>query len=296
MGTKEKKAIGGRFQALLQSVDEVSEPVNITDVQQISLDDIALNPKQPRQKFNEEKLNELAQSIRIKGVLQPILVRTIESGLTHFELVAGERRLRASRLAGFDKVPALIKKIRDEDLLEVALIENIQRDNLNPIEEAVAYRNLINEHGYTQEDLAKRVGKNRSTISNMLRLLLLPEEIKKDIATEKFSAGHARALLPLDNPTEQIRLKEKVLSEHMSVRDIEKWVKEYNLKSQIEPEKKSFKENSSAQIEINEERLSQFFSTKVIIKSKGQKGKIELEYYSDEDFNRIFSLILNSHP
>lgn len=295
MTTKERKALGRGFNALLKSVDDFNKPANTADVQQISIDDICLNPKQPRQTFNDEKLKELAQSIRIKGVLQPILVRKVDSAPKDFELIAGERRLRASKLAGFDKVPALIKQIRDEDLLEVALIENIQRDNLNPIEESLAYRNLIDEHGYTQEDLAKRVGKNRSTVANMLRLLQLPEEIKTEIAAEKLSVGHARTILSLENKDDQIRLKDQVLSNNISVRDTEKIVKE----NKTGKKPKTVKSNTGSssedvQMNMNQDRLSEFLSTKVVIRPNGKKGKIELEYYDNEDFNRIFNLILKT--
>lgn len=294
MTTKQRKALGRGFNALLKSVDDYSRPVSSADVQQISMDDICLNPKQPRQVFNEEKLNELAQSIRIKGVLQPILVRKVEGAPKAFELIAGERRLRASKLAGFEKVPALIKQIRDEDLLEVALIENIQRDNLNPMEESIAYRNLIDEHGYTQEDLAKRVGKNRSTVANMLRLLQLPEEIKTEIAAEKLSVGHARTILALDNKEDQIRLKDQVLENNISVRDTEKIVKENKTAQKDKPAKPTKVPSISVQMNMNQERLREHLSTKVTIKPNGKKGKIELEYYDDEDFNRLFNMILKS--
>lgn len=293
MTTKERKALGRGFNALLQSVDDYNRPVNSADVQQISIENICLNPKQPRQTFNEEKLNELAQSIRIKGVLQPILVRRTDSAPKEFELIAGERRLRASKLAGFDKVPALIKQIRDEDLLEVALIENIQRDNLNPMEESIAYRNLIDEHGYTQEDLAKRVGKNRSTVANMLRLLQLPEEIKTEIAAENLSVGHARTILSLDNKEDQIRLKDQVIEDNISVRDTERIVKDNKSGKKGNIVKQTIESSpDSIQTNMNQDRLREYLSTKVTIKHRGKKGKIELEYYDDEDFNRIFDLIL----
>ena len=164
-----------------------------------------------------DRLEELAQSIRMKGVIQPILVRPGNDGPDSYELIAGERRLKASRIAGYDRIPAMIKPIKDKDLLEIALLENIQRENLNALDEAKAYRALLEEHGYTQEDLAKRIGKNRSTIANLIRLLQLPESLQLDLAENRISTGHARTLLAVADEAEQLKLRDKIVEERISV-------------------------------------------------------------------------------
>ncbi|MBU2514874.1 ParB/RepB/Spo0J family partition protein [bacterium] len=292
MSTKERKALGRGFGALLKSVDDqASQESQSGETPQISIEDIGYNPKQPRQSIDPEKLEELAQSIKTKGVIQPILIRPKENASKKYELVAGERRLRASILAGYDKIPAVIKDIKDNELLEIALIENIQRDNLNPIDESKAYRDLLEEHGYTQENLAKRVGKNRSTIANFIRLLQLPEVIQNDLATAELTTGHARALLSLENEELQLKLRNRVVAEKLSVRDIEKAVKEAKQPKLIK--KEEAKEiDLTPQMNLNQDRLREHFKTKVKITSKGQRGKIEFEFYNQEDFNRLFSLLL----
>lgn len=303
MSAKERKALGRGFSALLKPADEGLSPQGQSGskkeggkdggVSQIEIDQIRLNPKQPRQHFDEEKLEELAQSIRVKGVIQPILLRRIQEGEEeHLELVAGERRLRASKLAGFDKIPAVIREIKDKDLLEVALIENIQRDDLNPIEEALAYQNLLKEHGYTQEDLGKRVGRNRTTLTNSLRLLQLKEEIQKDIAKGKISPGHGRCILSLEQPGDQLLLRDMILARDLSVRETEKWVKKLSDEANAQPKAPV---KIDPQTRQNQERLEGVFRTKVIIKGAGKKGKIEIDYHDEADFNRIFSL-LNQIP
>jgi len=180
MSTNERKALGRGFSALLQSVEQTKVDENSNFIE-INLENIAINPNQPRTYINPNNLEELAQSIRIKGVIQPILVRKKIQGDKNYELIAGERRYRASKLAGYDKIPAIIKQIKDEDIREIALIENIQRDDLSPLEEAMAYRDLLKENNYTQEDLAKRVGKSRSAVANTIRLLQLPETIQNNL-------------------------------------------------------------------------------------------------------------------
>ena len=293
--SKERKALGRGFSALLKSVEPVRKDNSIA-IYQIRIDEIAMNPKQPRQVMDAEKLDELAQSIRIKGVIQPILVRKNEGGGQQYELVAGERRLRASKLAGFEEIPAIVKSIKDKDLREIALIENIQRDDLNPIEESTAYKDLLEEHGYTQEDLARRIGKNRSTIANLIRLQQLPEVIQGDVAKRTISVGHARTLLSLPSSEEQIELRDKIINERYSVRQTEDYVKAKEKKKKTKSKKTSKTKSITEQMIQNQDRLRSFYATKVNILSKGQKGKIELEYYNEEDFNRIFSLLLKSDP
>lgn len=292
MSSKERKALGRGFGALLKTVDEKPGPENTSsEAPQISLDEIGFNPRQPRQNIDPEKLEELAQSIKTKGVIQPILVRPLENAAKKFELVAGERRLRASKLAGYDKIPAVIKDIKDNELLEIALIENIQRDNLNPIDESKAYRDLLEEHGYTQENLATRVGKNRSTIANFIRLLQLPQQIQDDLVDGSLSTGHARALLSLENEDDQLKIKNRIIDDNLSVRETEKEVKSLKEVAPKAPTKKEKKE-LTPQMNLNQDRLRETFKTKVQIKESGSRGRIEFEFYSEEDFNRLFSLLL----
>ncbi|MFH2132832.1 MAG: ParB/RepB/Spo0J family partition protein [bacterium] len=291
MTNKQRKALGRGFGALLKAVDDKNLEANAANIALIDIDKIGLNPKQPRLEIDPETLEGLAQSIRMKGVIQPILVRPTSDGANRYELVAGERRLKASLIAGFDKIPAVIKPIKDKDLLEIALIENIQRDNLNAMEEAKAYCHLLEEHGYTQEDLAKRIGKNRSTIANLIRLLQLPENLQHDLAKNRISPGHARALLTVTDEGKQTELRNKIVEDHISVREAEAWArmekKPVTEKTVIAPETEI-----TSQLVLNQDRLREFFATKVRIKSRGDKGKIELEYYSREDFNRLYALLI----
>ena len=292
MSGKERKALGRGFGALLKPAEEMDGTELDRGVLELPTDDIQLNPKQPRSDINFERLEELAQSIRIKGVLQPILVRQTDGREKKFELVAGERRLRASKLAGFDRIPAIVRDIEEDDLLETALIENIQRDDLNPIEESRAYRNLLLEHGYTQDDLAKRVGKTRSTIANALRLLRLPESIQQDVASNRMSAGHARTLIAVHNEKEQKKLRDRICHENISVREAEELSRALAKKPKIEKNERTPALNS--QMVLNQERLCERFGSKISIKPNGERGKIEFEYYSAEDFNRLYSILLNA--
>ncbi|MDH5560701.1 MAG: ParB/RepB/Spo0J family partition protein [Deltaproteobacteria bacterium] len=291
MSAKERKALGRGFGALLKAVEDPDHAGGKDQIKQVAIDDISSNPKQPREFFDEVKLEELSQSIRSKGVIQPILVRRVDNGPTSYELIAGERRLMASKLAGFDNIPVIVKDIKDRDLLEIALIENIQREELNPIEESLAYKNLIEEHGFKQEDLAKRVGKNRSTIANMLRLLQLPESIKNDLRNNVISAGHARTLLSIDDQEKQIHLRNQIVENNFSVRDTEEAVRREH-KPPVKPKKQADKALEE-QMLLNENRLQEILATNVTIKSNGQKGKIELSYTSHDDFNRLFSMLVN---
>ena len=291
MTNKQRKALGRGFGALLKAVEENNSEDNSANIAQLEIDKIGLNPKQPRQEMNTDRLEELAQSIRMKGVIQPILVRPGNDGPGSYELIAGERRLRASRIAGFNRIPAMIKPIKDKDLLELALLENIQRENLNALDEAKAYRALLEEHGYTQEDLAKRIGKNRSTIANLIRLLQLPESLQLDLAENRISAGHARTLLAVSDEAEQLKLRNKIVEDHISVREAELISQTEKESASPKPVKKSNPE-ISPQLVLNQDRLQDCFGTKVVIKPRGDKGKIELEYYSSEDFNRLYALLV----
>ena len=278
-----RQALGRGFSALLRPTEDLPKD-DQARVAQLKMSEIVINPKQPRTHFDAEKLEELAQSIRIKGVIQPVLVRKKGDA---YELIAGERRLRASKLAGFTEIPALIKEIDDKDVLEIALIENIQRHDLNPIDESLAYQNLLQEHNFTQEDLARRVGKNRSTVANMLRLLALPKEIQGDLASGNLTIGHARCLLAVENHGEQLAIKNRIVKENLSVRATEALVK---AKDQPSPSTKA-ETKANPQMLANQKRLEDLLATKVRIKHQGGKGKIELDYYTDDDFNRIYSIL-----
>jgi len=258
---------------------------------EIDLDLIKPNASQPRTNFTEVKLEELAQSIRINGVVQPIIVR--KKG-ANYEIVAGERRWRASQKAGLNKIPAIIKDIKDEKLLELALIENIQRQELNAIEEARAYKNLVETVGLTQEMIAERVGKNRTVITTFLRLLKLPDDIQNLVVEEKISAGHARAILMADNIDLQRELAKKIVTMSLSVRETEKAAKKIQKKTQIKNAK-----NENQKIDPNvkaaETKLRRHLGTQIQIfpDGKGTGGKIEIEYYSETDLTRIYDLLMN---
>ncbi|MBT4286184.1 MAG: ParB/RepB/Spo0J family partition protein [Deltaproteobacteria bacterium] len=294
MAIKERKALGKGFSALLKPIEDDEQAIFDQGVIQLKINDVAVNPKQPRREINQEKLEELSQSIKYKGVLQPVLVRKKEINGKNYELVAGERRLKASKLAGFEMIPALVKEIKDQDLLEIALIENIQRDNLNPIEESLAYSNLLKEHGYTQEDLAKRVGKARSAVANSIRLLQLPEQIRTDLIKENLSTGHARPLLGIKNEDDLNNIREKIINDKISVRQTEELVRLLKEKNPIKTKNQPEENSISSQMNLNQERLSECFDRKVTIKPMGEKGKIVLEYYNTDDFNRLFTKLLKS--
>jgi ParB family chromosome partitioning protein len=283
-----RKALGRGLSALL---GEENQQTGEEGFLEIDLDLIEPNSQQPRTRFTEENLEELAQSIRANGLVQPIVVR--KKG-TRYEIVAGERRWRASQRAGLQKIPAVIKDVADEKLLELALIENIQRQELNAIEEAKAYKNLIESIGLTQEMIAERVGKNRTFITNYLRLLRLPDDIQNLVSEEKLSAGHARALLMIDNPDSQRQVARNIIEMGLSVRETEKAVKRVSKGGSEIIANKRVKPNLDANLKAAEVKLRRRFGTQVKIApdGRGTGGKIELEYYSDADLDRIFQLML----
>lgn len=282
-----RKVLGRGLSALLG--DEKSGSTN-EELLEIDLDLIETNSEQPRSRFTEEKLEELAQSIRANGIVQPIVVRR-RGG--KFQIIAGERRWRASQIAGLQRIPAVVKNVADEKLLELALIENIQRQELNTIEEAKAYRNLIDNIGLTQEMIAERVGKNRTVITTCLRLLRLPNDIQKLVEDEYITAGHARALLMADNVDSQRRLAKKIVEMSLSVRETEKAVKRLGKEVIQSSVKKTANNKIDANVKAAETKLRRKLSTQVQISpdGKGTGGKIEIEYYSDSDLDRIYQLI-----
>ena len=258
------------------------------EVLDVQIDLIQPGHQQPRTTFDQAKLDELAQSIRASGIIQPLLLRR-RGGM--FELVAGERRWRAAQIAGLRNVPAIVRDIPDEKLLELALIENIQRADLNPVEEANAYKKLIESLGLTQDEVAQRVGRDRSFVTNYLRILKLPSEIRQLLEREKLSFGHARALLTIDNALLQRRLAQKIVKNNWSVREVERRVR--NLIAPKEPRSLNKSVREDPNLRAAEARLRRHFGTQVrIIPSEpGKSGKIEIEYYSLADLDRIYNAI-----
>lgn len=283
-----RQVLGRGLSALLGEETSKNASEELLD---LDLDLIEPNSEQPRTRFAEENLEELAQSIRSNGIVQPIVVR--RKGL-RYQIVAGERRWRAAQRAGLQKIPAIIKEVSDEKLLELALVENIQRQELNSIEEAKAYKNLINKIGLTQEMVAERVGRNRTVITTSLRLLKLPDEIQKLIEEEKISAGHGRALLMIDDIESQRRVAKTIIEMSLSVRETEKSVKRLSRASGQVVEKKDVKAVVDANVKAAETKLRRFLGTNLTIipDGKGTGGKIEIEYYGEVDLDRIFNLIL----
>lgn len=245
------------------------------------------NREQPRKTFDEESLNELAESIKQFGLLQPILVQDRKD---YYEIIAGERRWRAAKIAGLKEVPVIIKNLTEQEIVEISLIENIQRENLNPIEEALAYKKLLNEFHLKQEEVAERVSKSRTAVTNSMRLLKLAEEVQEMVVKEEITTGHARALLGIEDPEQQISTARKIVDEKLSVRDIEKLVKNMNKPAK---EKKSSKEKNYDFIYQDiEEKLKLSLGTKVSIAAKENgSGKIEIEFYSGDDLERILEML-----
>ncbi|MDO4287641.1 MAG: ParB/RepB/Spo0J family partition protein [Eubacterium sp.] len=250
----------------------------------LSLNRIRPDEDQPRKYFNRERLEELAASIKEHGVIQPLVVRPENDGYT---IIAGERRWRAATIAGLKEVPVIIRNFSQKEILEIALIENVQRENLNPIEEAAAYNVLINRYEMTQEEISDRIGKSRTTIANMIRMLKLPKEVRQEIFDGRLSPGHAKALLSLENNDQIVFLCKEIIGKDLSVRETEKRVK--SLKKPAPPIDQ-IKIEDRYIIDI-EDRLKYQFGTKVRLKGTETKGKIEVEYYSLDDLNRILDIL-----
>ncbi|MEX2456298.1 MAG: ParB/RepB/Spo0J family partition protein [Balneolaceae bacterium] len=264
------------------------EPVDkVNVVLDIPVDHIRANPHQPRKDFKEEALEELADSIKKHGIIQPITVRYL--GQKRFELISGERRLRASKLAGMEEIPSYIREVNDEQLIAFALIENIQREELNPLEIAFGYKRLMEECEYTQGEVAERVGKNRTTVTNMMRLLQLPDFIQAALRDEKISMGHARSLINIKDQKDQKKALDNIVKKSLSVRQTEEFVKKLDKKNESSSSKKK-KDTSTPFINEIEKRLRNSFSTKVNIKQKRKGGEIRIEYYSNDDLERLLQL------
>ena len=272
-----RQALGKGLSALLKDREETTEP----ELRELDLDLLEPNPFQPRQVFADAKLEELSQSIRTHGFVQPLIVRKHGN---RYQIVAGERRWRAAQRLGLLRVPALVREVSNEKLLEVSLIENIQRENLNPIEEARAYHRLAHEFGLTQEEVAQRTGKERSTVANFLRLLKLPKDIQQMIQEGILSMGHARALLGVESHTQQREIAEKATAHGWSVRQLERTI--------AAGRKTRTKTNAQTPLDPNVraalEHLERVLGTRVRIVENGPRGKIEIEYYSQEDLHRLY--------
>lgn len=270
-----KKTITAKF-----SNDEINKIDVKNQILEVAPDKIQLNPHQPRQQFGHDDLEDLINSIKIYGIIQPLIVTRINDD--NFQLIAGERRLRSAKMLNLEVVPVIVREAKEQEKLELALIENVQRKNLNPIEEALSFQRLMDEFNLTQEAVAQKIGKKRSSIANTLRLLALPEEVQKAILDEKISEGHARAIAALDSELDQKELLKKILRNQLSVRDVETQVKNVKVKGHVR----------NAQIDPiileKEGKLRSILGHKVLIRKKAKGGEIALLYNSQEDFNEIF--------
>lgn len=287
-----KKGLGSKGKGLGALIDtELDRLDGGETVVQLDINSIYPNKQQPRRAFEEEALMELADSIALMGVIQPILVRQVGDS---YEIIAGERRWRASKIAGLSAIPAMIKKYDSPEAFAVSLVENLQREDLNPMEEAISYRRLSDEFGYSQEEIAGKVGKNRATVANSMRLLQLDPRVQNFLAENKLTSGHGRALLPLPNGETQFEMAEHIIEEGLSVRAVETLVKQY-LENLDKEEKSSVKRRPSQfhteSYPTLEKELRSIYGTKVKVSSGQMKGKIEIEFYSNEDLDRLWSML-----
>jgi len=279
-----KKALGRGLDALIPQ--EVKETVSAEKIIRLPVSEIEANPQQPRKRFDDDKIRALSASIRQDGVLQPVVVRKAGD---HYQLIMGERRLQAARLAGEPNVPAIVRAAEDADSLRLALVENLQRENLNPIEVAEAYKALVESFGLSQNELAELVGKDRSSVANTLRLLGLPKKIQALVIEDKIREGHARALLTLSGESAQVSLAERIVRDRLTVRQAET---ETGVDKKRKTVKDRTKKEKPAHIDFLEKAISSHLSTRVSIDEKrGGKGKIVIEFYSHDDFDRLTELM-----
>ena len=275
-----RRSLGRGLSALIPKGTSLDTPAE----RQVPISEIRPNPRQPRRYFNEAKIVELSESIRNQGILQPLVVRKIPQG---YELILGERRFRAAQRAQLERVPVIVKEVSDAESLEMALVENIQREELTPIEEALAYRQLMEEFHLTQEQVALRVGKSRPVVTNLLRVLNLPEEIKESVDKGTLTVGHARALLALNMPEQQLEMARRIMADGLSVRATETLVSQSNIieEPSVEssaPEKPTVIQRTDVYLKAVEEDLTRALGTKVRLVSRKRGGKIEIEYYSND--------------
>lgn len=285
----EKRALGRGLGALIPGAAREEHPQF-----DIPIGDIVANPYQPRKIFNDDRFQELVRSVRLHGILQPVVVRARSEG--GYELVAGERRFRAATAVGLARIPALVKEYTDEQSLEVALIENLQREDIGPLEAAIAYKRLVDEFQLTQEEIAVRLGKSRPSIANTLRLLNLPDEIRNSLAAEEISEGHARALLSVTDPDHRLVIWRQVVSGGLTVRDTEKLCKEPvastdNVSRETSPQPKRPEAPRDPNILDIEDQLRKLFGTRVSISMNKDRGKIDIEFYNEDDLTRILALL-----
>ncbi len=284
---KKTKRLGRGLSALIPETPDTPQDTKAEDytLKQLDVYLIRPNPFQPRLEFDPIALQELKTSIEEKGVIQPITVRPVDD---HYELVSGERRLRAVIEIGLDKIPSYIREIDSkEEMLELAIIENVQREHLNPIEQAIAYQRLIEECNLTQDEVAQKIGKDRSTITNIIRLLKLPKKIQDSVRNGEISMGHARTLLAVSQPKVQTSIWQKILKEQLSVRRVEQLIKEAQNKTQA---RKKEAPRRSVFLQKVEENLRETLGTKVVVRPKKEGGSIEIEFYSPEDLNRLIDI------
>lgn len=296
-----KKGLGRGINALLSIYDEEDKLENsqeeikqtatqnptvkeIKGLNEININDIVPNPNQPRKHFDETALNELASSIKVHGIIQPIVLNEAEDG--KYMIIAGERRWRAAKIAGLETVPAYVRRFTEKQVKEISIIENLQREDLNPIEAAKAIKQLMEEYKLTQEAVSERIGKSRSVIANTVRLLTLPNEVVDMIETNKLSAGHAKILVALTDPIEQIKIATVAVNKKLSVRDIEKLVKNIN-----HPSKERPKSEQSIELKDMINEMQRIFATKVSAIGNDNKGRIYIDYYSKDDLDRISELL-----
>ena len=281
-GKELEKRLGKGLGALIPEKDTLSKEASADIVSKLKVDSISPNKFQPRKKFNEEKLKELKDSIREKGIIQPVIVRPTEDG---YELIAGERRFRATKELGYEEIPAIIKDVSDADSLELSLIENIQREELNAVEEANAYRDLMEKFDFSQDEISQAVGKDKSTISNTLRLLTLPKLVQGYISDGAISMGHAKAILALPTERPRIRFTKKIIKKNLSVRQAEELIRH---KLQKPARITAAKDEHLLRIE---EDLQHYLGTRVKVIHGKKRGRIEIFYYSNEDLDRILGLV-----
>lgn len=277
-----KHGLGRGLGALLSSSPASTPDAGVATVQELSIDSVVANPRQPRKAFDTKGLRDLSESMKRSGVLQPVVVRRHGQ---QFQIVVGERRWRAAKMAGLTRIPAVIREATDAETLELALVENLLREDLNPMEEAEAYHRLLSEFAWTQEDLGQRVGKDRSSVANCLRLLKLPELIQADLRAGRLTMGHARALLSLASPAEQLRLREEILAHSWSVRATEEGVQR---KQRQTPRRAG---RRSAELSALEDSLRETLATRVRLVGSERAGRIEITYTSAEDLERLTELI-----
>lgn len=283
-----KKRMGKGVGALFHTDDVIENVLENQNVVELKITEIEPNKNQPRRKFDEEKLAALAESVSEYGVLQPIVVKKLDTGF--YQIIAGERRWRAARMAKLKKIPVVIKEFDERESMEIALIENLQREDLNPIEEAEGYKELMDNFQLTQEQLSQKLGKSRPAIANSLRLLSLPKEIRQYLIEGKLSSGHARALLSAETQEVQLAAAKKVIEEEMSVRQTEAYISQLQKTPSVKKKNNQEEEIKRYLISL-ENNLSSVFGTKVKIHNNKNRGKIEIQYYSADDFDRIMSVI-----